>query len=297
MARAREGEAWGGMVTIAREWPEYVEKVYREIEARGPLGAAALEDPGTRAGAWWGWGDGKRALEWLFWTGRVTTAGRRNFARLYDLTERVIPADVLALPTPTEAEAHRALLRIAARSLGVATAGDLADYFRIRGPLARPRIAELVEEGALLPVRVAGWRHPAYLDQAARLPRRVDARALLSPFDSMVWERSRTDRLFGFHLRIEIYTPAPKRVFGYYVLPFLLGDRLVARVDLKSDRKNGQLLAHAAWAEQHAAPAAIAEPLAQSLRELAGWLGLGSVIVGERGDLSQALARVPTLGV
>jgi len=289
MARAADGEAWGGLASIARELPEYVERIYAEVRDRGPLGASALAEPGARAGAWWGWADGKRALEWLFWTGRVTTAGRRNFERLYDLTERVIPASVLALPTPPEDEAHRALLRIAARSLGVATAGDLADYFRIRGPLARPRIAELVEDGALVPVRVAGWSHPAFLDPSARLPRRVDARALLSPFDSLVWERSRTDRLFGFHLRLELYTPAPKRVHGYYVLPFLLGDRLAARVDLKADRKAGRLLALGAFTEAHAAPSAVAAPLAGSLREMADWLGLESVVVGERGDLVDAL--------
>jgi uncharacterized protein YcaQ len=196
---------------------------------------------------------------------------------------------VLATPTPPEDEAQRRLLRIAARALGVATASDLADYFRIRGPEARARLAELVEAGELRPVTVEGWPAPAYLDPFAAMPRRVQARALLSPFDSLVWERPRTDRLFGFYLRLEIYTPAPKRQFGYYVLPFLLGDRLVGRVDLKADRKDSALLALGAFAEAGQRPEYVAAEMAPELRRMADWLGLERVIVGERGDLAAPL--------
>ena len=269
----------------------------REIEDRGPLSAANLTDGGKSAGKWWGWSDGKRALEWLFFAGEVTTASRRNnFERVYDLTERVIPADVLALPTPDDAEAQRALLLIAARALGVATEYDLRDYFRLRPDDTKARLAELTEAGALLPVTVEGWSHGAYLDPQAHFARRIEARALLVPFDPLVWERDRAERLFGFRYRIEIYTPVEKRQFGYYVLPFLLGDRLVARVDLKADRAAGRLLVHAAHLEAGARSADVAGPLRAELRLMADWLGLDSVAVTPAGSLGRRCAKLTLPG-
>jgi uncharacterized protein len=285
-------EAWGGMRRIQRERPGYVEAVLEEVRARGPIAASELEDERPRrSGPWWDWHDAKRALEWLFWSGRVTAAGRRGFERLYDLPERVLPAEVLAVPTPSEAEAQRDLVRIAARALGLGTERDLREYFRLGAAEARARIAELVEAGELLPVTVEGWRQGAYLDPAARVPRRVSARALLSPFDSLVWDRERTERLLGMRFRIEIYTPVERRVHGYYVLPFLLGDELAARVDLKADRAAGVLRAQATWAQDGHAPGAVAEGLAAELRSMAGWLGLERIEAADRGDLAPALRR------
>lgn len=296
MARAAAGHTWGGLARFARENPGYVEAIYAEVVERGPLPASALRDPGRRSGPWWGWGEGKRALEWLHWTGRLAALRRPSFERIYDLPERVLPARVLALPAVAEADARKALLENAARSLGVATAADLADYHRQRLTAVRPLLAELQEEGRLLPATVEGWEAPAFLHPEARLPRRVDAAALVSPFDSLVWDRRRTERLFGFHLRLEIYTPAPKRRWGYYVLPFLLGDRLVGRVDLKADRRAGTLLVHAAHAEAGHEPAALAGRLAGELVSMASWLGLGVVAVGDRGDLAPQLARAVAAG-
>lgn len=292
MARAERGEGiYGELARFAAERRPYIEAVLAEVAARGPLGASELSEAGRGAGGWWGWSDGKRALEFLFWAGRVTTAGRRGFERLYDLTDRVLPAAVAAAPTPDEKEAQRALLRIAASAHGVATERDLRDYHRLDAADARLRIAELVEAGDLLPVVVEGWAQPAYRAPDARLPRKTAARALLSPFDSLIWERQRTERLFGLRFRLEIYTPAAKREHGYYVLPFLMGERIAARVDLKADRKAGALLVQAAHAEPDAAPGPVAEALAGELRRLAGWLGLGRVTVAGGGDLAPALAQ------
>ena len=292
MKRAEEKyETWGRVAQLARERPGYVDHVLESVRAHGPLTAGELAAEEERNTDYWGWNwtDAKTALEFLFWTGRVTTVTRRNFERVYDVTERVIPQRVLDLPTPTEEEAHRELLLLAAASCGIGTAGDLADYFRIKTPQARPRLAELVDAGLLDEVSVEGWRNPAYVLPGVAVPRRIAARSLLVPFDPLIWERDRAERLFGFRYRVEIYVPQPKRVHGYYVLPFLLGDRLVARVDLKSDRQRRRLLVQAAYAEP-AAPAETADALAAELRDLAAWLDLDAVAVARRGDLAPALA-------
>jgi uncharacterized protein YcaQ len=288
MAQAERGESgWGSIRAFAKERRQEADSVLSRIAADGPLAASDLEKGRT---GWWEWSGAKRVLEWLFWAGKITTATRRgSFERVYDLPERVIPAAFLAVPTPDPAEAKRALLRRAARALGVATAKDLRDYFRLSPAEATPRLAELAEAGELVPVRVDGWRDLAWLDPGAGRPARAGGRALLAPFDPLIWERSRAERLFGLHYRIEIYTPAEKRVHGYYVLPFLLRDRIAARVDLKSDRKAGALLVQSAHAEP-GAPPDTAGALAAELRLMADWLGLETVRVGPRGDLVSRLA-------
>ncbi|HEX8642543.1 MAG TPA: crosslink repair DNA glycosylase YcaQ family protein [Allosphingosinicella sp.] len=289
MARADRGEGmWRHIRAFAGERRPAAMAVLKRIEAEGPLAASDLREEQARKG-WWEWSDAKTALEWLFWAGHVTTATRRSsFERVYDLPERVIPADILAAPTPDRAEAQRRLIEIGAKAMGVATAADLRDYFRLK-PEATPRIDELVEEGALLPVRVEGWRQPAFLHRDAAPARRIGAAALLVPFDPLIWERSRTERLFGLRYRIEIYTPPEKRVHGYYVLPFLCGEGIAARVDLKADRAAGLLRVQAAFAEP-GAPADAPERLAAELASMAGWLGLGGIAVARKGDLAPALA-------
>ncbi|KQT53903.1 MULTISPECIES: winged helix-turn-helix domain-containing protein [unclassified Aureimonas] len=291
MERAAAGLGiYGGLARFAKDRREAVEAVFRRIETEGALATSQMEGPKGRGG-WWGWSDTKQALEYLFWAGRITTATRRGFQRVYDLPERVLPAAVHGAPTPSLEDAQRELLMRSAQALGIATSGDLRDYFRLSPEDVRPRLAELVEAGALLPVAVEGWSQPAYLHPAARVPRRITATALLSPFDPLVFERDRTERLFGFRYRIEIYTPAEKRVHGYYVLPFLLGERLVARVDLKADRAAGTLRVLSAHAEPHA-PAETAEALMAELVVMAGWLGLAEVTVVPAGDLGPALAAL-----
>ncbi|MDX6728132.1 MAG: uncharacterized protein QOK49_2937, partial [Baekduia sp.] len=291
MRRAHD-DAWGGMRRIARDRPDLVAAVLQDITARGPLTAAELahhDDPRGPKGPWWDWSDVKRALEFLFWSGSVTAARRRRFERLYDIPERVLPAAVVAAPTPSDDEAQRTLLRVAARAMGVATEPDLRDYFRLPTAESKARVAELVEAGDLLPVAVEGWTAPAYLAPGTRVPRRVEARALVGPFDSLIWQRPRVERVFGFRYRIEIYVPKEKRVHGYYVLPLVLGDRIVARVDLKSDRGAGALLVQAAHAEPDPPPET-AEALAAELRRLAAWLGRDDVVVAGVGDLAPAVA-------
>jgi uncharacterized protein YcaQ len=289
MARAERGEAgWKPIRAFARERTREADAILARITAEGPLAASDLEKGRT---GWWEWSGARRALEWLFWAGRITTATRRtSFERVYDLPERVLPARILDLPTPPEAEAQRALLDRAGRALGIATARDLRDYFRLSAADAGPAIAQLAEDGVLEPVRVAGWRDPAWLHRDARRPRSTEAQALLAPFDPLIWERSRAERLFGLHYRIEIYTPAAKRLHGYYVLPFLLRDRIAARVDLKADRKHRRLLVRAAHRED-GAPQDTPEALAAELRSMAQWLGLEEVSVAARGDLAPELAK------
>jgi uncharacterized protein len=277
MAAADRGEiGWNHMRHFAGERRKDAMAVLERIRVDGPMAASDFETGRSRPG-WWEWGDSKSALEWLFWAGHITTRTRRgSFERVYDLPERVIPARILDLPTPSKAEAHRELIERSARALGVATAGDLRDYFRLKPEPARQAVEELIEAGELIPVQVKGWRSPAYLHRDARRPRRVSGQALLAPFDPLVWERSRTERLFGFRYRIEIYTPAEKRVHGYYVLPFLMDERLVARVDLKADRKESRLLARQITFEPDA-PGDSGERLGRELRLMADWLGLEAV--------------------
>jgi uncharacterized protein YcaQ len=287
-----DADAWGGIVRVNRENPGLVDEVRQLVTAQGPIRAAqtGVERPPRQPGQMWNWHNGKIALEYLFFSGQVSAACRVNFERLYDLTERVVPAEVLTAPTPPAADAQRELVRIAARALGVATEPDLGDYFRLPRAASKARVAELVESGELLPVAVDGWVAPGYLWPSARRPRRVQARALLTPFDSLIWFRERTERLFGFRYRIEIYTPAAQRVHGYYVLPFLLGESLVARVDLKSDRQAGVLRVQSAFAEPDVDHGHVSAELAAQLRVTGDWLGLDRVEVMPRGDLAAQLA-------
>jgi uncharacterized protein YcaQ len=274
--------------------PELEPRILAAVRDRGPVTARGLDEefsgPRLKDNWGWNWSDARRVLDFLFLAGDVAIAGRTSqFEVLYDVPERVLPAQVLALPTPTKAEADLELVRRAARSHGVGTLRCFADYYRM--PVADTKVAvdTLVEAGELSAVRVQGWRKPAFLHAGAKLPRRVGARALLSPFDPLVWERDRAEALFDFFYRIEIYVPAEKRVHGYYVLPFLLGDAIVARVDLKADRATGRLLVKGAYAEAGAL-AETAEELAAELVRLAGWLQLTSIEVEPRGDLAPALA-------
>lgn len=285
---------------VERDRAGYVDEIMREITERGALSLSDLSDQGRRepvptgyatsTTAWWNWSDGKAVLEGLFATGRLAVAGRRGFERLYDLPERVIPERVRITPTPPEVDAKRSLVRIAAGALGVATVSDIADYFRLPVAETKARVLELVEEGALRPVRIEGWRDAAYLDSRA-MHSRVDARTVISPFDPLIWDRDRAERLFGFRYRIEIYVPRAKRVHGYYVLPFLLGDSLAARVDLKADRRRRTLLVAAVHVEPGSDPGMVADQLSHHLHDVAAWLGLDSIELGGRGDLVDHLSK------
>jgi len=265
------------MQRVKREQPELVAQVLAEVAKRGPVAASEIAERPRRAGPWWDWSDHKRALEWLFWSGEVSSARRRRFERLYDLTERVLPRTVTSAPTPPVEDAQRELIRIAAHGLGLAAEADLRDYFRLAAVEAKARVSELVEAGELHPVGVEGWgRTQGYLWHGAEIARRIDAQALIGPFDPLIWTRPRVERIFRFRYRLEIYVPAPKRVHGYYVLPFLLGDKLVARVDLKADRARGVLIVRSEHHEP-GAPAETRDALGAELSSLAEWLGLGGV--------------------
>ena len=274
---------------IMDEHPEYIDMVYDEIAAHGPLTVSDLSDPGSRTGPWWGHGKGKIALDYLFSKGTITAYRNGSFGRLYDLPERVIPQHHLAAPGVERLEAFRRLLLLSARHHGVGTAADLADYYRLHGPTVRRVLADMVASGELIEAEVAGWGKPAFMHPKAKVPRRVTGAALLSPFDSLIWERDRTERIFGFRYRIEIYVPEPDRVYGYFVLPFLLDGELVGRVDLKSDRKNGRLLVQASHVEPGQDEARVAQFLAEELSAMCDWLGLAEVVPKRRGNLAGAL--------
>jgi len=265
------------MAKFGREQQATIARVLQVVRERGALGAGSLSSRQERAGPWWDWSAEKHALEWLFAAGEVTVAGRRGFERLYDLPERVLPAAILDYPELSETEAQRGLLLHAATALGVGTDKDLRDYFRLSPAQSRVGLAELVEAGALQVVQVDSWRQPAYCLPEITLPRKVSASALLSPFDSLIWERSRTERLFDFRYRLEIYTPQHKRVYGYYVLPFLHNERIAARVDLRAERGLGRLAVHAVHEEAQGLDEAGILALARNLRQMAEWLGLPEV--------------------
>ena len=295
MERADQ-EAWGGMRRVATERPDLVAAIGQAVADEGPVTAAELERHHGRSvpdgRAWgWRWSEVKAALEFLFWSGQVSAAGRgAGFERRYDLPERVLPADIVATATPPRPDAVLALVGLAARAHGIATEADLRDYYRLPAADTRQAVAALVEQGSLTPAVVDGWTAPAYLHHQAVLPRQATGRALLAPFDPLVWTRPRVERLFAFRYRLEIYVPAPQRRHGYYVLPFLLGETLAARVDLKADRRAGRLLVRSAWVEPDA-PGATAGELAVALEEMAAWLGLGGITVEPVGDLAVDVAR------
>ncbi len=266
---------WGGVNRLFEARPGFIDDVLDRIERDGPIVAGDLKQRQGPKGTWWDWDDGKIALEYLFHRGLVAAVRRPNdFARVYDLAERVLPAEVLAMPDVPESEARKELLVRAARHHGVGTLEDLTDYHRQRNPPCRPLVPELVEDGRLVEVAVEGWAKPAYMHPDAVLPRRIEATALLSPFDPVVWNRDRTERLFDFHYRIEIYVPKAKRQYGYYVLPILLGDRLVGRVDLKSDRATGVLRVLGLFVEDHAERGEVSAAIEPELAAMADWLGL-----------------------
>jgi uncharacterized protein len=287
-------DVWTGVERVARENADLIPFVRDEVAARGPISARDLEiaEQRDRSNWGWNWSRVKTVLEWLFYVGEVTSAYRNTqFERVYDLPERVIPPTILALPTPTPQESVTGLIRRAGRALGVAAESSLRDYFRTRLDMTRQAITDLVESGELIPVAVEGTgSRPWYLWHQARVPRRISTRAFLSPFDSMIFERARLERLFDFSYRIEIYVPGPKRIHGYYVYPFLLDENFVARVDLKADRSRGVLRVNAAWIEPGHDSVDVAAQLASELKVMAEWLGLEAVEVLPRGDLAPALA-------
>lgn len=288
--RMERGFIWSSVEQRIADRPGYLDAVLEEVRERGPLQTSDLEDPGERGGGtMWNWSDGKVALEMLFVKGQLTTATRRNFVRLYDVPERVIPEEHLAAPAVEQEEAMAELLLRSAQALGVGTLDDLADYYRLRVPTARPIVDRLVGSGDLVEVEVEGWGKPGYMHPAVVLPRQKRGTALLSPFDNLIWHRDRVERLWDFHYRIEIYVPEAKRLYGYYVLPFLLDGVLVGRVDLKTDRKAGALLVKGAFAEPDVDKKHVGRALRAELEKVASWLELGDIVVSPNGDLHSYL--------
>ena len=280
-----------GLAKFAQNESAFIRDTYLTVASRGEISAAMIAGVEKRTGSWWGWNRSKAALEYLFWTGEISVAGRRGFERFYDITERTIPDKILSLATPDADDAIRGLVHIAARALGIATETDIRDYFRLPVAETRREITALVEQGLLHRVDVDAWHQHAYLAADAVCPNRIAPSALISPFDPLVWHRPRSERIFGFHYRIEIYVPAAKRRHGYYVLPFLDNGRFRARVDLKADRMAGKLIVKAAHLEPGCPAERTACSLANELDRMAEWLGLDHIQVDQRGDLASELAR------
>jgi uncharacterized protein len=292
MQRALNGKGkYSGISAFNRENKAFLKDTLDFISNNGPVYAADVPGGGKSSGGWWGWSKGKLALETLFDQGLITAASRDGFERLYDITERVIPAEVLSLQTPTEAHSFKTLTAMAGEALGIGTAFDLRDYFRLPVAEAKAALDANVKEGTLLPVQVEGWKGPAYLHRSAKLAKTAGGNALLSPFDPLVWFRERTERLFSFHYRIEIYTPETKRKFGYYVLPFLCGEKLAGRVCLKADRATSTLMVNTSHLEEKCDAAHTAESLAAELKRMADWLGLDNINVARKGNLANELRR------
>ncbi len=290
--RRQEMGSWPAIARLEAEHPGYIDQVEAEVRRDGPLSTGDLERTESRAGSWWGWNDGKIALEYLFAKGRLGISKRVNFTRHYTAPSDVIPADLLSQPSPPRDESYRLHTLSALRALGVGTKGDIANYWRMKQPLLAPVLKAMVAGGDIEEVEVRGWGQPAYMLPGTSIPRRIEARALLTPFDPVVWApRDRSERIHGFDYTIEIYTPEPRRVFGYYVYPFLLGDTLVGRVDLKTDRAAGRLLVQASWIEDDESPDRVAPELAAELRLMATWLGMNEVEVGGKGNLHERLGR------
>ena len=282
MNAARTGKVthWG-LTSFYEENKAFVKRILKHVEKNGPVTSRELSTRTEKKGTWWDWDEAKVALEYLFLTGELMSRGRgSDFARIYDTTERVLPQRIIDAPTPSEHEARKQLLVRSAVAQGVATASDLADYYRQKLATVKPLIAELVEEGELREVAVDGWTEKAFVYRNAKLPKQLHATALLSPFDSLVWCRPRNERLFDFHYRIEIYTPKEKRKFGYYVLPFMMNGEMVGRVDLKADRAKGILQAHSVHTEKGVKRSVINEALNAELAAMATWLGLEQVQIG-----------------
>ena len=274
MEAARLGKAkhWG-LTSFYDDNKAFVKRMLKHVEKNGPTTSRELSTRTEKKGTWWDWDEAKVALEYLFLTGQLMSRGRgTDFARIYDTPEHVLPEDVLNAPTPSEHDARKQLLVRSAIAQGVATASDLADYYRQKPTTVKPLITELVEEGELRVVAVDGWTEKAFVHRAAKLPKQLHATALLSPFDSLVWCRPRNERLFNFHYRIEIYTPKEKRKFGYYVLPFMMNGEMVGRVDLKADRANSKLLVHSVHTEKGIKRSTINDALNNELRTMASWL-------------------------
>ena len=290
MHRAEQGEVWGGIREFVAENPEFVEEVANYVAVNGPVNAGQLQTK-PKGGTWWAWSEAKVALEWLFWTGQVTVSKREKFTRFYDLCARVLPTQALD-DSLSEIEAHHELIRRAGVHLGVAAAEDLIDYFRLPKVDGRQRVTGLVENNELLPVQVEGWDRVGYISADAKVAIGVSKSVLLSPFDPLVWFRPRTQRLFDFKYRLEIYVPAAKRVHGYYVLPFLHANQLCARVDVKADTKARVLHVPAVYAEAGGMSDDVVEALASELWALAAWRNLETIKVGQRGDLARRLKKV-----
>lgn len=292
MARAHKGDGiYKTMRDFAHSEKAYLKNVLKFVASHGPTAQSDLPDKTKGQGGWWGWSKGKLALETLFAQGLLTTAKREGFERFYDLPERTIPAEILALPTPTERDAILQLLDLSGQALGVGTAFDLRDYFRLPVTDAKQALDDAVEAGILQPISVESWKPQAYLHRSAKLARSVRATALVTPFDPICWDRDRTERLFNFHYRIELYTPKSKRKFGYYVLPFLMGENFAGRMCLKADREAGVLRGNASHHEECVDPHETAAALASEIRRMANWLGLPNIEIKKSGNLAKALAK------